>query len=202
MAPPLRAMLSSARNRSASLDCMPVRDSTNRRTCGRLSSTRLKPRLRAMIVREIELAYPGRVAAAADILEKKRVGEIGELGRRQPDLNPDVEADPTAAHAMAGGMAFGDVERVTQRTDEFRKSDAAGRYSFDLGHDGGPNAPTPSDQKVLTIEPCALCLHGPNAACLGGALRGLATGLRPARANGWRVGPRDANLDLAAVSSY
>jgi hypothetical protein len=44
-----------------------------------------------------------------------------QLALIKPEPTTDMHADPAAAHAMALGLPFCDVQRVTERRDEFGK---------------------------------------------------------------------------------
>ena len=67
------------------------------------------------VVGEIELADTRRVAAAAEVLQQQRIVELPDLGFAETDLAADVDADPAAAHAMAGRLAFHQIQRIAER---------------------------------------------------------------------------------------
>ena len=66
------------------------------------------------IVGQVELADARRIAAAAEILQEQRVIEVGELGLAKPISRP-ISCRSSAAHAVAGGLALGDIERMAER---------------------------------------------------------------------------------------
>jgi hypothetical protein len=66
------------------------------------------------VVGQIELADTGGIAAAAEILQKQCVIELPQLAVAQPHFSADVNADPAAAHAMAGGLSLNEIQRVTE----------------------------------------------------------------------------------------
>ena len=78
------------------------------------------------VVGQIELADPRGIAAAAQILEQQRVIQFPQLEFADPDLLTDLRADEAAAHAMPGRLAFGHVERVAERAQQFGEPDIAG----------------------------------------------------------------------------
>ena len=79
----------------------------------------LEVALEGEVVGQIELADARRIAAAAEILQQQRVVELPDLALAQADLAADVDADPAAAHAMPGRLAFDHVQRVAERAEKF-----------------------------------------------------------------------------------
>ena len=73
------------------------------------------------IVREVELTNARRIAATAQVFEQQGVVELPELVFIQTDFTPNVHADPAAPDAVPLRLPFGDVERITQRADQFRQ---------------------------------------------------------------------------------
>src|SRR5690606_24207578 len=75
--------------------------------------------LKGQIVGEIKLAQARGVAAATEVFQEQRVIELPDFLVAQSDLPPDVNADPATAHAMTFGLSLGEIERVTERTEQF-----------------------------------------------------------------------------------
>jgi hypothetical protein len=93
---------------------------------GQALADMLEIALEREIVGQIELADARGVAAAAKIFQQNRIVKIVERRAFQPDRAPDMNADPAGAHAMAGGLAFGQVERVAEGAQDFRETDIRG----------------------------------------------------------------------------
>jgi hypothetical protein len=72
------------------------------------------------VVDEEELADAGGIAAAADILEQKRIIKVRHLFGRKPDRLPDMHADPTAADTVPRRLALGHVQCVAEGAQKFR----------------------------------------------------------------------------------
>jgi hypothetical protein len=83
--------------------------------------------LEVVVVREVELANTRCVAAAAQVFQQQSVVKLPQLLIGQAQLPADVHADPAAAHAMPRRLAFGDVERIAERCDQFRQFKCIGR---------------------------------------------------------------------------
>ena len=79
--------------------------------------------LEGEIVGQIELADPRRVAAAAKILQQQRVIEFGDLVLAEADFPADFDTDAAASHAMSGRLPLGEIERVAECAQQFRKRD-------------------------------------------------------------------------------
>jgi hypothetical protein len=71
------------------------------------------------VVGQIKLADARRIAAATEVLEQQRVIEFADLLLAQPDFAADVDTDPAAADAMSGRLALDQIERITERAEEF-----------------------------------------------------------------------------------
>ena len=54
-----------------------------------------------------------------EVFQEQRVIELPDFLVAQSDLPPDVNADPATAHAMTFGLSLGEIERVTERTEQF-----------------------------------------------------------------------------------
>lgn len=78
----------------------------------------LEVALEGQIVGHVELADPGCIAAAAEILEQQRVVELLQFVIGHADLAADMGADVADADAVAGRLALGQVERLAQRLDD------------------------------------------------------------------------------------
>ncbi len=92
------------------------------------------------IIGQIQLADPRRVAAAAKILQQQRVIKFGDLVLAEADFPADFDTYPAASHAMSGRLSLGEIERVAECAQQFRKRDlvelpGGGRHGF---HDGAP----------------------------------------------------------------
>ena len=79
--------------------------------------------LEAEVIGQVELADPGGIAAAAQILQQQRVVELPQRRIVQAQASPDVGADPAAAHAMPRRLPLGEVEREAERADQLGKLD-------------------------------------------------------------------------------
>ena len=92
------------------------------------------------VVDHIELADARRVTAATDVLHQQRVIEFPDFGFGQADLAADMDADPAAADAMAGRLAFHHVERVAQRAEQFGEAELrpGSERSCDVSMDSRP----------------------------------------------------------------
>ena len=75
------------------------------------------------IIGQIQLADPRRVAAAAKILQQQRVIEFGDLGVAEADFPADFDTDTAASHTMSGRLPLGEIERVAECAQQFRKRD-------------------------------------------------------------------------------
>lgn len=71
------------------------------------------------VVGQIELANPRRIAAAAEILHQQRIVKFPDFLLVQSDFAADVDADPAAAYAMPGRLAFDQIERMAERPEQF-----------------------------------------------------------------------------------
>ena len=79
---------------------------------------RLVALLERSIVGVVELADARGIAAAAKVLEQQGVIESPRSAWRQADRAADLHPDPAGADAMAGGLTFGEVERIAERRDD------------------------------------------------------------------------------------
>jgi hypothetical protein len=79
---------------------------------------RLEAALEVEIVRQVQLADAGGIAAAAKVLEQQRVIQFPQLVVVQASGTADMHPDPAAAHAVASGLAFGNVERIAQGANQ------------------------------------------------------------------------------------
>ncbi len=84
----------------------------------------LEVALKGQVVGQIQLANARRVAAAAQVFQQQRVVQLPALLVAQAQRLGDVHTNPAAAHAVALGLAFGDVQCVAQGADEFGQLDA------------------------------------------------------------------------------
>jgi len=127
---------------------------------------RLEVALEGQVVGQVQLADARGVAAASQVLQQQRVVQLPQLALGQADVPADVHADPAGAHAVAFGLAFGDVERVAQGADQFGQAQGA-----DVDRRGGVRA----SAKVESIHPrvfgAAAADLGPHA-CRDRAPRG------------------------------
>jgi len=80
----------------------------------------------AQVVAEVELADARGIAAAAQVLEQQGVVQLPALARAQTDDAGHVHADPAAAHAVALGLALGQVECVAEGADDFGQPQPVG----------------------------------------------------------------------------
>jgi hypothetical protein len=76
----------------------------------------------AQVVRQVEFADPGGVAAAAKILQEQGVIEIGELLVPEIERTADRDAYPAAADAMAGRLALGEVEGAAEGAEDLSET--------------------------------------------------------------------------------
>ena len=93
------------------------------------------------IVGLIKFADPRGVARAAEILEQQRVVKVVTVLGAEAERAADVAADPAGADAMAGRLAFGDVERVAERADQLGETDGmvgVGQTDQFEFHEGAP----------------------------------------------------------------
>ena len=85
---------------------------------GEAGADGLETLLERAVVGFVERANPRRVARAAEVLEEQGVVEIVALARGEAQRDADLAADVAATDAMAGGLAFGDIERIAERADQ------------------------------------------------------------------------------------
>ena len=88
------------------------------------------------IIGQIQLADPRRVAAAAKILQQQRIIEFGNLGLAEADFPADFDADTAASHAMSGRLSLGEIERVAECAQQFRKRDLVELPRGERGYHG------------------------------------------------------------------
>jgi len=93
------------------------------------------------VVGQKQLADARGIAAAADILEQERVIEIAHLAVGQAEFLPDIHSNPTATDAVAFRLAFGQVERVAQCTDQFSLGKLTSIRLYREIHQGSPRSP-------------------------------------------------------------
>ena len=94
-----------------------------------------------------ERAHAGGVARAAGVLEQQRVVERGERGVVEAELAPDAHAEEAAAHGVAGGLPFGEVERAREGAEDLGEGDVLdGRVRGREGEDGGRHAVIEDDR--------------------------------------------------------
>jgi hypothetical protein len=93
------------------------------------------------VVGEEQLADARGVAAAARVLQQRRVVEVAHLGGVQADRAADLLADPATAHAVAGRLAFGHVQRMAQRAQQLAQARAVGGRCSRGARRGGRQAP-------------------------------------------------------------
>jgi hypothetical protein len=79
------------------------------------------------VIGQIEVADARGVAAAAEVLEQERVVEVGQFRLAEPEFGAYGRADEAAANAMALRLAFGHVERIAQRAEQFGRVQAGRR---------------------------------------------------------------------------
>ena len=75
--------------------------------------------LGANLVRIQYVEQPRGIAAASRVLQKQGIVEIGLILHRKADLARDAHPDDAGADGMSHRLAFGQVERIGKRRDDF-----------------------------------------------------------------------------------
>ncbi|WP_199192755.1 hypothetical protein [Allosphingosinicella deserti] len=77
--------------------------------------------LEAAVVGQIQIGNPRRIAAAAEILEQCRIIDGPPLFAGKVQGGGDATGNPAGAQRMAGGLTFGQIERVGESPEDLGK---------------------------------------------------------------------------------
>ena len=94
------------------------------------------------VISEEQLADARSIAAAAKVLQQNGVVQLRSLCIIETNFFADVQRDPAAADAVAGGLALDHVERMAERTENLCEAKFRGAIRS-LCHIRHHLAPTP-----------------------------------------------------------
>ncbi|MEG3155322.1 hypothetical protein [Sphingomonas sp. RB1R13] len=83
--------------------------------------------LEGAVIGFVKFADARGVAAASKVLEQERVIKVVKVLQRQAKRAANVAAYPAGAKTVPGGLPFGNVQRVTERTDQLGQRDGVCR---------------------------------------------------------------------------
>ena len=82
------------------------------------------------VVANEHLADPGGVAAATEILQQNGIINVAQGVALQAHRHGYLRSNPAGPDTVAGGLAFGQVQRIGKSAEDFRQSQLFGTISL------------------------------------------------------------------------